>query len=561
MAPTCSISGIRRSCPRSSPTTPLLVDLLERARHSGATTSVDLAVIDPRTAAGELDWDRLLDRVVPLIDVITPSADDLTSALGLVPADDADALATLAEDLIRRGAAVAAVSGGPIGVHLAAAAAARIREGGRILAPLAEEWASASVFRPASPVEGPVTTNGAGDASTAGVLHALVRGTSSATALDIAGAAAASVLTGAGTAGVGAGTAGIGAGTTEAGAGRATAGTAEAAGRKSAAPIVLPANQPAARFYRRGAQIASFRGTGDAAPDTPENWIGSVTSVRGDDGVGRTRLPDGRLLADAIAADPVHWLGPAHTARWGADPKLLVKLLDAGQRLPVHAHPDRTFAHTHVGVSHGKAEAWHILSPGVVHLGLREDVALTRLAELVATQDSEALLALLHEVPVRPGDRVFVPPGTLHAIGAGVFLAEAQEPEDLSILLEWRDFALDGARDGHLGLGFDLALQAVDRRALTADEVARLVRRGAEQPGLPPEADPYFRLDELVVDGHEELPAGFAVVIVVHGTVHVDVQAEGQDWPRGTTALVPHAAGRVSVHGRGTLLVCRPPLP
>ena len=59
---------------------------------------------------------------------------------------------------------------------------------------------------------------------------------------------------------------------------------------------------------------------------------------------------------------------------------------------------------------------------------------------------------------------VLVPAGRLHAIGEGVLLLELQEPEDLSILLEWGGFALDGERDGHLGLGFDLALSAVDHQ-------------------------------------------------------------------------------------------------
>ena len=123
-------------------------------------------------------------------------------------------------------------------------------------------------------------------------------------------------------------------------------------------PILLPANQPPARFYKGGARIAEFRGGGEPQPNTPEDWVGSTTSVRGHAPVGMTRLDDGRLLADAIASDPREWLGPEHVARYGDDCMLLVKLLDAGQRLPVHAHPDGEFAQTHVSTLHGKAEAW-----------------------------------------------------------------------------------------------------------------------------------------------------------------------------------------------------------
>jgi mannose-6-phosphate isomerase len=286
--------------------------------------------------------------------------------------------------------------------------------------------------------------------------------------------------------------------------------------------------------------------------------VGSVTAVRGQEPLGLTRLPAGELLAHAVCADPVGWLGEQHVARWGADTKLLVKLLDAGERLPVHAHPETGFARAHLGVAHGKAEAWHILSPGTVHLGLRRDLARDELERLVARQENETLLALLHEVPVEAGDRVFVPPGTLHAIGAGVFLAEVQEPEDLSILLEWRGFPLDGEREGHLGLGFPLALDAVESSALTEEALNGLIRRWSDGSGrLPQAADPYFRLQRTEVRGTRSLDPGFAVLIVVEGRV----STRYGDWPAGTTVLLPAAAGRLELAGEATVLVARPPAP
>src|SRR5439155_27078643 len=93
----------------------------------------------------------------------------------------------------------------------------------------------------------------------------------------------------------------------------------------------------------------------------PEDWIGSTTTSFGEQTRGLTVLPDGRLLRDAIAAAPTAFLGPAHEQRLGADPALLVKLLDAGQRLPVHFHPEEDFARTHLGSAHGKTEAWIVV--------------------------------------------------------------------------------------------------------------------------------------------------------------------------------------------------------
>ncbi|HEY4153653.1 MAG TPA: carbohydrate kinase, partial [Pseudolysinimonas sp.] len=111
------------------------------------------------------------------------------------------------------------------------------------------------------------------------------------------------------------------------------------------APLLLTANQPADRFYRGGPRIAAFRGErgGAASGDrVPEDWVASVTTQAGEASIGLTTLPatsagPGRSLRSAIAADPLGWLGPAHVETFGTDPLLLVKLLDPGQRLPVHA--------------------------------------------------------------------------------------------------------------------------------------------------------------------------------------------------------------------------------
>ncbi|MCM3779598.1 class I mannose-6-phosphate isomerase [Microbacterium hydrocarbonoxydans] len=323
-------------------------------------------------------------------------------------------------------------------------------------------------------------------------------------------------------------------------------------------PVILPSNRPAERFYLGGARISAFRGESGSAPREPEDWIGSTTTVNGEREVGLTRLPDGRLLRDAVEADPIGWLGAEHARQWGADTRLLVKLLDAGQRLPVHAHPHDDFAASHLGRAHGKAEAWYILQGGTVYVGLQRDVEATHLADLVARQDVDALLALLHAVDVVPGDVVWVPPGELHAIGQGVLLLELQQPEDLSILLEWEGFAIDGPALGHLGLGFEVALAAVNRRARSPHEVRTLVGAApASGSVFPSDADRYFRLERMPVDGEAVIDAGFSIVVVAGGALTV-----GSDpLAAGSTLVVPHAAGALAVAGVGEVLVARPPTP
>jgi mannose-6-phosphate isomerase len=282
------------------------------------------------------------------------------------------------------------------------------------------------------------------------------------------------------------------------------------------------------------------------------------------------------VLRDALAADPEPFLGRAHVERFGADPALLVKLLDAGQRLPVHCHPSREFARRHLDCPFGKTEAWVITevrgSSPAVHLGFVEEVDPATLAGWVERQETAAMLDALHRVAVAPGDTVLVPAGVPHAIGEGVFLVELQEPTDFSVLLEWSGFAVDGRADGHLGLGFDLALQAVDRSGWGPEALARLrggrrdgrhARPGVEQL-LPPEADPFFRAERLrpAAAGLARFEQGFCILVVVDGAGRLQTEAGGSlDLRRGDTVLVPFAAGPGAVSGGVEVIRCLPPDP
>jgi mannose-6-phosphate isomerase len=340
------------------------------------------------------------------------------------------------------------------------------------------------------------------------------------------------------------------------------------------APLLLPPNR-FDHFYRGGSRITALRGDTDGSTSDrrPEEWVASTTTRAGEATQGLSRLPGGVLLRDAVAADPVAWLGREHVERYGSDGvELLVKLLDAGERLPVHLHPTRAFARTHLGLAHGKTEAWVVLDAepeAVVGLGLRTPVSRAELAQLVRGQHTAALVDLLHTRPVRPGDGVLVPAGTPHFIGAGILVVEVQEPTDLSILLEWEGFALDGEREGHLGLGWDLALDAVDLTVWSPSDVGALVVSAhatggdALVPALPPEAAPYFRAEHVDASaGLADVPAGLAVLIVLGGGGGlVPQEGGGLALRRGDIALVPWAAGPWSLPGDVTGVLCRPPAP
>ena len=96
-----------------------------------------------------------------------------------------------------------------------------------------------------------------------------------------------------------------------------------------------------------------------------------------------------------------------------------------------------------------------------VWVGLREPVPAATYLDWIERQDVDALLGSLNRVTVRAGAVVFVPAGVPHAIGAGLLVAELQEPTDFSIVCEWKGFPIDPV-DSHLGLGWETALGAAD---------------------------------------------------------------------------------------------------
>jgi mannose-6-phosphate isomerase len=120
------------------------------------------------------------------------------------------------------------------------------------------------------------------------------------------------------------------------------------------------------------------------------------------------------------------WYEPPGSA---SDPSLLLKLLFTSQPLSIQVHPDDAYAQS-LGLACGKTEAWYILSaaPGArIALGLKKQVAPRQLREAV---DDGSIAGLIAWRPVVSGDVVFVPAGTIHAIGAGLVIAEVQQRSD-----------------------------------------------------------------------------------------------------------------------------------
>ena len=236
--------------------------------------------------------------------------------------------------------------------------------------------------------------------------------------------------------------------------------------------------------------------------------------------------------------------------------------VDAG----ISYHPDQKFAKEKLQLNHGKTEAWIILDAPAgakVGIGFKNQMAKKEVAALVSTHDSTGLLNSLEFKQVRAGDAVFVPAGVPHAIESGIFVLELQEPTDLSILLEWDGFAVDGDKDGHLNLGFDTALDALRLDPLSDEQQGQIISRFESSDLISHGifksiADNFFRADYLTGDSRKIEP-GFGIFLALAGNgVMRFSNADPLEANIGDAIVIPYSAGELSLENCAGIL-SRPP--
>lgn len=205
-----------------------------------------------------------------------------------------------------------------------------------------------------------------------------------------------------------------------------------------------------------------FRGVDDPkdTPNGAEAWVGSMTRANGSTpdnpnlGCAEVILPDGtrKYLLDVVLENPVEVLGETHMQTYGSGLGMLIKMIDAKTPFLMQCHPTREQAAIDWNSKFGKEECWYVLGTRqdsdeqpYILLGFKEGITREIWEQAYRRGDAQALEALCHKVPVHPGECYLIPGGVPHALGAGCFVAEIQEPSDLTAvpfpqtyLLEYR---------------------------------------------------------------------------------------------------------------------------
>ncbi len=226
---------------------------------------------------------------------------------------------------------------------------------------------------------------------------------------------------------------------------------------------------------------------------------------------------------------------------------LLFKFLDARLDLSVQVHPDDARASRLVPPDRGKTEAWYVVdaAPGArIWAGTTPGIDAEAFA---AALHAGRIADILHWFEPRPGDCVFIPAGTVHAIGAGLLVAEIQQSSDVTYRLhDWGRIGADGqARPLHVAAGLDAVTRfgpvaAATPMATGDPAVHRLVTCDSF---VFDEVRPQATGGRWAVGGDD----GCHVLAVIAGRVRFDDRWGLPPLRRGACALVPAAAGRQGI--------------
>jgi mannose-6-phosphate isomerase len=233
---------------------------------------------------------------------------------------------------------------------------------------------------------------------------------------------------------------------------------------------------------------------------------------------------------------------------------LLFKFLDAHRNLSVQVHPDDAQAARLDPPDLGKTEAWVVLhaDPGsLIYAGLRPGVDRSVLEQRIAAGETESCL---HRFEPKAGDCVFIPAGTVHALGAGLVVAEIQQASDTTLrLFDWNRVGPDGRpRPLHV----EAALEVID------------FQRGPVTPQVPettslPHVERLVACDKFILDRWhiqtgEQMVGGdgrLHVVVVVQGVIDLQGGSASQPLVKGQTILLPAATGPCSVRPHGVVVL------
>lgn len=290
-----------------------------------------------------------------------------------------------------------------------------------------------------------------------------------------------------------------------------------------------------------GERLSRDYGMGENGEKIAEAW---ELTCRGDgDNEIISGKYTGRLLSEFVRENP-QALG---TKQKGDRFPLLIKLIDAEADLSIQVHPDDEYALSHTD-DMGKTEMWYIVDakPGAKLIyGLKRKYTRDELKTAIAAGTLESLM---NYVEVKSGETYFIPSGLVHAIGAGILIAEIQQNSNITYrVYDYNRCQPDGSlRQLHIEPALDV-IERFDPEAVKVEKTGDVIA-----------SCKYFEVRAIALDGEKTVCAGeesFLHLMITDGECEIICAGEKISTKKGGSVFVAAASGNVTLKGNATVIV------
>lgn len=297
-----------------------------------------------------------------------------------------------------------------------------------------------------------------------------------------------------------------------------------------------------------GTKLKTYLNKSISSDITGESW--ELSTVPNDVSVVNNGALKGKNVNELIELYPNEFLGLEVVKRFGKEFPLLFKFIDAKQDLSIQLHPNDELAKKRHN-SFGKTEMWYVMQADEkarLIVGFKEN---STIEEYKKHLEDNTLVSLLNEVEVKVGDVFFLETGTIHAIGAGIVIAEIQQTSDITYRVY--DFDRVDANGNKRELHTELALEALNYNITEAhikydDEV--------NESNKVVHCD-YFKTNIIPLQGNyhwKKRREAFTVLMCTQGVFSIMLDEQTYSYKMGDTILLPAILEEVSLIGNATLL-------
>ena len=300
-----------------------------------------------------------------------------------------------------------------------------------------------------------------------------------------------------------------------------------------------------------GEKLATEFGLEIPSETTGEAWVISAHP----NGGAKVKSPAefAGLGLDELYAQEPQLFGPQHPEPF----PLLVKILDAKTDLSVQVHPDDAYAQAHEGVNElGKTECWYVISadPGAKIVYGHAAQSREEFDQLVEQGEWQHLL---REVPVKAGDFIDVPAGTIHAIGGGVVVLETQQSSDTTYRV------YDYGRQDDTGKQRELHIEASGNVTTFPhrDSVNTVMGEGHYELGATHfMSNQYFSVFKYSVTDYlvADLQEVYYLATVIEGDGQMTVNGQHYDLNLADSFILPYGNKQVEFSGKMSLIISNP---